>query len=345
MINKRIEWIDIAKYICIIFVISGHLETNTELLHSFYTPFFLNGFLFVSGYCYKNRNDFASMLRKKIVQLFIPWLLWSFLKLCVHQVYSSFGKVNHEMSFGEGLKWMLLQIRGVNDSTWFVAMMFISFIPFFFLIRSYEASLNKKKYKWLLLALYFLGQIYSEYMPPFSYGTNALPWHIEYLPVSLLFMFLGYEYRNCYEQKVREKESRYFPYITVLFLLLFVVSYICSFIKPVDIVFQLISRFVGVTELVLVSKRIKANRYILFVGQNTLIYFPMHIYITTAMRKFMEKLIPEIYGTILNNQILSTGCTILFALLISVILIPPAKLINKYLPFMAGKSRLLHTKQ
>ena len=339
--NKRIEWADIVKYICIMFVIMAHSETNTELLHSFYTPFILNGFLFVSGYCYKNGNDFSLLLRKKTEQLFIPWLIWGLIKVCSQGIYSVFGTVSHELSFGERIKRLLLQIRGLDDPVWFVAMMFISFIPFFFLIRSYEASRNKKKYKWLLLVLHIIGLIYSAYMPSFSYGTNALPWHIEYLPVSLFVMFLGYEYRNCYEQILKEKEDGLFPVFTVLFLVTVCVSYFCSFPAPVDIFFQTIERLVGIAEIVLVSKRIKANRYILFVGQNTLIYFPMHIYVDKIADVFLRKVIPNAYTVILNHEFLSTGITILTAFAVSVLLIVPAKFISRYLPFMAGKGKLL----
>lgn len=40
MAGKRIEWVDIVKYICIICVLVSHLECESELLYIFYASFF-----------------------------------------------------------------------------------------------------------------------------------------------------------------------------------------------------------------------------------------------------------------------------------------------------------------
>ena len=34
--KKRIEWVDIVKYVCIIMVMLSHLETRTEVWRAFY---------------------------------------------------------------------------------------------------------------------------------------------------------------------------------------------------------------------------------------------------------------------------------------------------------------------
>lgn len=62
---KRIEWVDIVKYICIIMVMLSHLETRTEIWKVFYSPFFLSAFFFSAGYVYKQRGDFKEFLYKK----------------------------------------------------------------------------------------------------------------------------------------------------------------------------------------------------------------------------------------------------------------------------------------
>lgn len=62
---KRIEWVDIVKYVCIIMVMLSHLETRTEIWSAFYTPFFLSAFFFAAGYVYKPNNSFGVFLDKK----------------------------------------------------------------------------------------------------------------------------------------------------------------------------------------------------------------------------------------------------------------------------------------
>ena len=41
---KRIEWLDVVRYICIIVVMLSHLQSNTNVLRIFYSPFFLSAF-------------------------------------------------------------------------------------------------------------------------------------------------------------------------------------------------------------------------------------------------------------------------------------------------------------
>ncbi len=54
--NGRIEWIDIGKYICIMFVMLSHLQSGTENFAQFYRPFFLTAFFFIAGYVYNCCN-------------------------------------------------------------------------------------------------------------------------------------------------------------------------------------------------------------------------------------------------------------------------------------------------
>ena len=63
--NSRIDWVDIVKYVCIMMVMVSHLESRTDILKTFYTPFFLTAFFFVSGYVYREPANFKIFIRKK----------------------------------------------------------------------------------------------------------------------------------------------------------------------------------------------------------------------------------------------------------------------------------------
>lgn len=132
--TKRIEWVDTVKFICISFVILSHLETNTPFLSAFYRPFFLTSFFFASGYVYKSGRKFSEFITKKVKQLFIPWLVFS----TVNLVLSSVISFNSHKSLVTELAWNFLQIRGKGDGVWFVACLFVAFIPFYFFIEWYE---------------------------------------------------------------------------------------------------------------------------------------------------------------------------------------------------------------
>lgn len=131
---KRIEWIDIVKYVCIIMVMLSHLETQTTIWKAFYSPFFLTSFFFASGYVYKTKGSFIEFFNGKFRQLFIPWLVFSVFDITLSQVLS----FNNHNNYVEELKWNFLQIRGQGDQIWFVAALFIAFMPFYFFIKKYE---------------------------------------------------------------------------------------------------------------------------------------------------------------------------------------------------------------
>lgn len=137
--TKRIKWVDIVKYICIIMVMLSHLETCTELWSVFYSPFFLAAFFFVSGYLYKAKDDFKGFLYKKFRQLFIPWLIFSVFDILLSQIIS----FNEHENFLTELKWNFLQIRGQGDGIWFVAALFVAFIPFYFFIKWFDRKSTK----------------------------------------------------------------------------------------------------------------------------------------------------------------------------------------------------------
>ncbi len=138
--EKRIIWVDVVKYICILMVMLSHLEVKTALWQVFYSPFFLSAFLFVSGYVYiPEKKGFKKFLYKKFRQLFIPWLIFSLFNIFLSQILSFNA---HRELFTE-LMWNFLQIRGQGDGVWFVAALFVAFIPFYFFINWYESKSDK----------------------------------------------------------------------------------------------------------------------------------------------------------------------------------------------------------
>ena len=126
MSNKRVGWVDIAKFICIFCVMNSHLESVTEPVFTLYSPFYLSLFFFCSGYVYHHRPGFGVFLQKKVHQLLIPWFFLSTANILLSQILS----FNEHGSLMKELFWNLLQIRGKGDGLWFIAALFVAFIPF-----------------------------------------------------------------------------------------------------------------------------------------------------------------------------------------------------------------------
>ena len=174
MDNKvgRVQWIDILKYICIMFVMATHLESNTTFVYIFNKPFFLTGFFFAAGYVYRHKDSFGIFMKKKVKGLLWPWFFFSVFNILLSQVMS----FNQHGSLLEELKWNFLQIRGVGDGLWFVAALFVAFIPFYFVIERYEktsmSNFDVASLLFLSSVLAIISKIYVLYLKP-----ELLPWN------------------------------------------------------------------------------------------------------------------------------------------------------------------------
>ena len=118
--KKRVIWVDILKYISIMFVMFCHTDFNSETIEKFYTNFFLYAFFFASGYVYKNKVGFKDFIIKKAKGILVPWFCFGLINILLSQVMSN----NEHLSLEEEVKYFFLQIRGLNDKMWFLSALF-----------------------------------------------------------------------------------------------------------------------------------------------------------------------------------------------------------------------------
>lgn len=343
MNNKRIVWVDNAKYFCIMFVMLSHLESGSKALDAFYPPFYLMGFFFTSGYVYKHKKGFSEFFLHKVQGLFVPWLVFSVFNILLSQVIS----FNEHHSLWTELIWNFLQIRGEGDGLWFVAALFVMFIPFYFVIEWYETMRNRNSITaagWTLVisaGLYVCSVIYEEAANPqwFPWNSTALPWHLEYIFQGMFFMVLGYLFKGTPEAVFDRYAGR-----GSVWLYLIVYMLLCAIPGDTNTVCGIacshMFKLVGVFVLITVCKKIAFNRYVAFVGANTLVYFALHGKVYSLGQTLLRRFAGNIYSTILNNDGYSSLFAIVFTIFISVVLIGPAYLINRYCPWLLGRKRL-----
>ncbi len=339
---KRIQWIDIVKYICIMWVMLSHLESNTRFLRVFYNPFFLNAFFFASGYVYFHKNGFKLFFIKKIRGLFIPWLFFSVFNILLSQILS----FNDHSSLIYELKWNFLQIREKGDGVWFVAALFIAFIPFYFFVKTYEKSQKQAKdtafFIFKSFALSFLSTLYCKHMDPniLPWGTNTLPWHIEYIFIAMFWMVLGYLFRTKYET-ISDKRINNISLVIIfsIYAAMQYIPYIANLEIKNSILYTYASAFLGVLSIIYLSKKITPNKYMLYIGQNTLICFALHGKIYSILQTIIKKAVSEAYSIILANTMTSSIFSIILTIVISIILIIPIYIINRWFPFLIGRKK------
>jgi fucose 4-O-acetylase-like acetyltransferase len=344
--GKRIEWIDVLKYICIIFVMYSHLETNTDVVQNFYSPFFLTAFFFTAGYVYRPKDTFRTFLYKKFRQLFIPWLVFSVFNILLSQFFS-FNE--HESLFSE-LKWNFLQIRDKGDGIWFVAALFIAFIPFYFFIKKYEDCLRAGKQKPTMIAigialiLSVVSVLYTNLFPAelLPWKTTALPWHFEYVFQAMFYMALGYLFKKQFEHIFdRYNQLRNRIIVVAVYVMLRYLPYVrnIDFGIGMSIAYTYVCQLIGVAMVVAVSKGIKTNRYVSYVGQNTIIYFALHGKVYSIVQTMLKRFAGGFYSIVLANTAASSVFAGIFAIGLSVVLMIPAYIINRWLPFIIGREK------
>ena len=196
----------------------------------------------------------------------------------------------------------------------------------------------------VLIVLAVMSNIYIEVTPSdiFPWGNTNLPWHAEFIFQAVLFMYIGYIFREKWEKNFDRINGPilamclFFVYLVIVYA--FTTAYTTH--NLLYYVFHIyIRRIVGVMMLVSISKLVKINEFIRFIGQNTLLYFVLQGKIYSFLQSSLRLIAEEWYEMILGNVLYSSIFDFVMGLVISVMLIPPVYLINTHCPFLIGKGK------
>lgn len=187
--------------------------------------------------------------------------------------------------------------------------------------------------------------LYTRLVPAdiFPWNTTSLPWHIEYMFQAMFYMVLGYMFRHNMEAEFDKYNTLKLRIVALLvYLVLVFVPFFGKVKMPmvVDVLYQYLTSVVGIATLILIAKGIKANKYINYVGQNTLIYFALHGKVYSIIQTLLKKFAVGFYSEVLNSVALSSVFCLGLSLVLSVILIVPACIINRWFPFIVGRKSI-----
>lgn len=334
--DNRIEFLDTAKGIGIILVIIGHVSTNALInnwIYSFHMPLFF----IISGYISGESIGIIStkkFLKKKARSLLIPYFLFSILSY---------------------LYWVIIErnIRGENNSIikpfinifiaqggsnnyvfnvvmWFLPCLFVTEIIYYFINKNN----NKKIVGKVLILSSMIGYLISKYV------NVRLPWTLDIVFTSLVFYGVG---NLILDNNVKfiSKDKIYYKNIIIsvsLFLCLTVTSLwnkgvdMNNNIIPNYFIFY-ISAFLGIIFTINISKKIKLS-FVKYLGKKSLILMLVHEPIKRIVIKLVE-LLTKIKVEVLRTNIISI---LICSLIIIIIIIPMIIIIDKYIPFIIGKS-------
>lgn len=158
----------------------------------------------------------------------------------------------------------------------------------------------------------------------------------------MFYMVTGYMFRRNMETEFDKHNTLKLRVMAlIVYLLLVFVPLFGKTELPmiVDILYRYLTSIVGIAMLVLIAKVVKANKYINYVGQNTLIYFALHGKVYSIIQTLLKKFAADFYSVVLNSMVVSSVFCLGLSLALSAILIIPAYIINRWFPFIVGRSK------
>ncbi len=227
-IKRRVEYLDIAKGIGILFVVLGHNHIKIEypiiyqVVYSFHMPFFF----LLSGMFFNPTYSLAELTRKRFHSLLMPFIVYMvivysasifFTKIDLPTIFSRIGKALY--AGPNTLEWVPL---------WFLPHLFLVNLLAFVLIKLIYDRLPQLWMRIILLSvMLWIGVETIQRFWPVTYPVlgrsfefYGLPWSADLLLITTAFFLLGYEIRRTVLEKA--ESFRYLGWVALAMLILFV---------------------------------------------------------------------------------------------------------------------------
>jgi len=335
----RVKWVDIAKGIAVSLVVYGHFGTSEaakSVIYAFHIPlfFFLSGLFF----SFDKFPSYKLFLKKRSVQLLIPYLFFNFITyllwLFIGRKFGSDISSNiHPLKPILGILYGNASNLPHNVPLWFLTCLFSVENLYFFIFR----KTRKQQHFFLLLIIVAIAFI--------NYKLNhvfRLPWGIDIALSMLLFYGLGVNLKSEFLEKNRNKASLS-GLLIISFFVVLIIARLNGKIEVSDnyfgnyiyFVLGALAGIIFIVSLSMLIAQVKLKYSLLsFLGRNSLIIFGLHLYAGSFVKTisaFVFHLPLSIYEI--------PSVSLLLTIFSIVVLLPVVFFINKYLPFVVGKSR------
>lgn len=193
-IKQRFDYIDIAKGMCILFVVWGHI-THGGLLFRLGSPFRMPFFFLVAGMLfssakYPHLKDFVKVRARR---LFLPYAIYSVVTWAVWALYNYASGKNVGSYWSPLLQTILAQGSGAffkhNSPLWFIPCLFAVELMYFWICKL-------KDWQNIIVCFLLAG---IGMMCEFIWGNDylfLLPWNFDAALLALPFYSIGNVFKN-----------------------------------------------------------------------------------------------------------------------------------------------------
>ncbi len=310
---KRFDYVDIARGLGILLVIMGHIQHD-------YVPFcgsvHIPLFFIMSGYLYELERDsykpFSQMVKKRAVRLLVPYFLYNLvlyakyiLSMLVSGEFLAKTAVDAVLGF---LYSSSILYKGVpseanfngfvfgNGPLWFLTAMVVSSVVFYgityFVLKQ---KFDLKKIIVAAVALVAASWLLCTYLPFY------LPWTFEMALLGTVFMLMGLSLRRYKVVEKMQDNLRVNLAVCLACLVVFaglhyfngsanmaILVYGKSMV--VYLVLGLLGTIIVLGISVVIARVLWLNRFLTYVGQNTLIILAFHMTIISIVIAVLNKI-------------------------------------------------------
>lgn len=327
--QSRVLWLDVLKGICMLLIVLSH-SNSPHIYSRFYTPCFLSGFFFASGYTIKTDINFKDYFLHKLQGLMYPFLTLGCINAIIAIIFEG-DKIGDRAMY-------LLSLEGKWDDLWFIPCLFSAEIIYWFVVRlsSVRHSSEKKHLVCILISyiITLLGLLYKAKI------GHPLVWQFENACVCVIFIALGDAFRAV-EKEIALKTNIYKHVFISLIIYVAIVLVYDNAVSVHDVKYQswtvyFVSALVGIMLLYYVSVTIcklyvHVMEILTYIGQNTLVFYA-----------FQSKAIK--ISSALWNRFFDVNSIYIKPIFVSavavVILMFPAYIVNKYFHWILKLKKL-----
>lgn len=340
--NPRVSWIDTLRTISILSIVVFHTGRMPTLFKIYVTPVFMPVFFFMSGLFVKESirdKPFRSFIRTKAQRLLIPYLTFGIFSYILWVFF--IGKIQgNAIPDNFILDFLINTLYGIgghgwlryNVTLWFFPCLFITEIIFFFLIR----IPSRKVLGMVLFALSLFGYFYFDF---FDVLFFRLPFGIDIAITAVVFYGTGYLFRSyVLDNSFKMWFSLPCVGIGALFYIVFLYvnqgsAFLIGDFGKSYLHFYM-AAFSGIFFWLQISRLITPHVIFEEIGKNTLVIFPLHLLLFPFFTGTLVYIFKIPKATVDSWYFLG----ILYAILAIAVLIPVARGLNKYTPFLLGKN-------
>lgn len=338
MERQRIDYIDLAKGICILVVVFVHFGSSfrTTYIFTMILSFLLPLYFFLSALFFSKYAGFINFTLRKINKLLIPFLFFLLISVLFYCIrWAITGHYDRVLQYPYNFV-MSLRADDVYNNTplWFFISLFWTSLIFYIIFVLCE-KIEKKRAKNVVMAILCFTIGIAGY--ELSIHKINLPLWIDTSMFATPFFYTGYFLKKETDFLVPNKFDKYIPFfLVVLGLIVYFLAdnkvmmmknegygnYISSYVSAIS----------GTLFVLLLSKLVKEVSVISYLGRNSGIVLGTHWLIMWTLRAGVSLISDN------NNTWL---LTFILYFLVVVCLFPVIKFLLKFFPKLVGQKDLI----